>query len=183
MSAWHFWMIPDWRFSLPSTPSFATTLPHAGALASNNLEPKDLFFDETFDNLPFLRLGSHRRAFDVHLRQCLLGIGGYHEFDAPRRRFLGWTELPASAQDRHHEARRRWRGPMRQELCFLSRRSSFLLSSLQRWAEAASFLHGNRVATRHISRFSFARRRRLRRRDEARDGPDAATARPVYPRS
>ena len=112
MFAWHFWMIPDWRFSLPSTPSFATTLPHAGALASNNLEPKDLFFGETFDNLPFLRLGSHRRAFDVHLRQCLLGIGGYHEFDAPRRRFLGWTELPASAQDRHHEARRRWRGPM-----------------------------------------------------------------------
>ena len=30
-------------------------------------------------------------------------FGGYLQFDASRRRFLGRTELPAVAQDRHHE--------------------------------------------------------------------------------
>ena len=63
-------------------------------------------------------------------------------FDAPPLCFLGSKELPALAQYRRHEARRRCPGPMRQELCLSSHRSSFLPSSLQRLAEVASFLHG-----------------------------------------
>ena len=39
---------------------FATTLPNAGALASNNLEPKDLFLSETFANLRCVQFGSDR---------------------------------------------------------------------------------------------------------------------------
>ena len=65
--------MPDSRSSLPSTHKFATTLPSA----SNSLEPKNLFLGETFANLGYFWFGWHRRAFDVHLRQYLLGVGGY----------------------------------------------------------------------------------------------------------
>ena len=71
----------------------------------------------------------------------MLSIGGHLEFDAPPQRFLGRAELLTAAQDRRHEARRRCPGPMRQELCLSSPKSSFLPSSLQRWAEADSLLH------------------------------------------
>ena len=78
--------------------------------------------------------------------------------------------------------RRRWRGPMRQELCLSSRRSSFLPSSLQRWAEAASFLHGGSCRYSTFQQLPLCSSptgpsllwQSLRYADEARDGPDAA---------
>ena len=50
-------------------------------------------------DLRFVRFGSHRRGALSRaisrfiLRQCLLGIGGYLQFDAPPLRFLGRTEI------------------------------------------------------------------------------------------
>ena len=63
--------MPDSKSSYPSTHKFATTLPHAGASASNNLEPKDLFLGEIFANLRFVLFGSHRCAFNVHFATML----------------------------------------------------------------------------------------------------------------
>ena len=94
-------------------------------------------------DLGFVRLACHLRAklreCKVYLRQCLLGIIGYLQFDARPRRCLGRTKLFAAAQDRRHEALRRCPGHLKQELCLSLRPSSFLPSSLWRWAEAASF--------------------------------------------
>ena len=78
---------------------------------SSYLESKDLFLGETFANLRFVRFGCHLRLatslLNVHLRQYLLGVGEYLQFDLPRWRLLGRTELSAAVQDCHHEARRR----------------------------------------------------------------------------
>ena len=50
-------------------------------------------------NLLFVLFSFRLRSFNVHLQQCLLGVGGSLQFDNPLRHFLGRTELPAAAQD------------------------------------------------------------------------------------
>ena len=66
------------------------------------LGTKGFLFCETFKlaNLLLVRFGSDRRAFGVHLRQYLLGIRGYLQFDAPppAQRFLGRKAPASSAQ-------------------------------------------------------------------------------------
>ena len=94
---------------------------------------------------------------------CLLGFGGYLQYDANPRSFLGRTELPPAVKDRRHEARRLCPGlwgrsyachrvdhPSCPHLCRGGRRQ---LHSSTAFA----------VTARHFSRFSFARSRRLRR--------------------
>ena len=103
---------------------FAKNLPHAGASASNSLQPKDLFLGESFANLRFVQFGSHRRAFDMHSRQCLLDFGGCLQFDTPPLRFLGKTESQSFPP--RIAVTKNWRGPMKQEL--------FLSSSASCWS-------------------------------------------------
>ena len=61
-----------------------------------NLEPKHVIL--CFFRQPSVR--SVQRAFNVHLRQCLLGIGGYLQFDAPPRRLAGQSLPPIQLLNR-----------------------------------------------------------------------------------
>ena len=127
-------MMPDF---LPSTHRFATTLPHAGASASNNLEPKHLFLGETFAfSLPHAGASASNNLEPKHL---FLGETFAFSLTLLRGVFLAGQSFPPR---RRTAVTKRWRGPMRQELCLSLCQSSFLPSSLQRWAEAASFLLG-----------------------------------------
>ena len=114
---------------------------------SNNLEKKDPFVGETFADLRFVRFGCHQRAkprdFKVHSRQYLLrlSISGYLQFDALLRRICGVFLAGKSFSQRRRTAVTKRRGVAtgpKKQLCLSSRRSSFLPSSLQRWAAAAS---------------------------------------------
>ena len=123
--------------SLPSAHRFATPLPHAEASASNNLEPKQLFLSETFAfSLPHAGASASNNLEPKHL---FLGEAFAFSLTLLRGVFLAGQSFPPR---RRTAVTKRWRGPMRQELCLSSCRSSFLPSSLQRWAEAASFLLG-----------------------------------------
>ena len=87
--------MPDSRSSLPSTHRFAIILLHAGASASNNLEPNDLFLGETFANLLFVQFCSDQcfqfsfwdnaleDTFSLTLIRCVFMAG---QSFSPRRR-------------------------------------------------------------------------------------------------
>ena len=76
--------------------------------------------------------------------------------------FTGWLLLhrPGTAPPRSVMA---VLAPRREAMCFSSRRLSSLPSLSQRWADAASILHGVVVTTTHFSRFPYARCRWFRR--------------------
>ena len=92
-----------------------------------------------------------RRNFRLQFASCwsigeqefgtILFLGEAYAFSLTLLRglFLSGQRFPPR---RRTAVTKHWRGPMRHELCLSSCRSSFLPSSLQRWAEAASLLLG-----------------------------------------
>ena len=95
-----------------------------------HIAPND-FFSAKLSPIPrFVRFCSDRRAFDAHLRQCLLGIQRYLQFDASPQRFLGRIMMaPASSVVCSASALGDGGpAPLREALCLSSHQSSSLPS-------------------------------------------------------
>ena len=117
----------------------------ASCWSISNLEQKvtRLFsLCETFANLWFVWFGSDRRACEVRLRQCLLGIQRCIRFDRSPRQLLGRMAPASSARDSASALRDGGPSQLREVLCMSSRRSSSSPSSSQQWAEVTSSLNG-----------------------------------------
>ena len=135
--------------SLPSAHRFATPLPHAEASASNNLEPKQLFLSETFAfSLPHAGASASNNLEPKHL---FLGEAFAFSLTLLRGVFLAGQSFPPR---RRTAVTKRWRGPMRQELCLSLCRSSLLwrLRSLLEIAAVSPLLGADSsVAARTVS--------------------------------
>ena len=118
------------------------TLPRGGASAVWNKNTELFSLNETFANLWFVWFGSDRRACEVRLRQCLLGIQRYIRFDRPPRQLLGRMAPALSGRDSASAIREAAPSQLREALCMSLRPSSSLPTSWQLWAEAASSLNG-----------------------------------------
>ena len=126
--------------TLSPTLASLMTLPLAGA--SEQKITRLFSLGETFASLWFVWFGSDRRACEVRLRQCLLGIQRCIRFDRSPRQLLGRMAPASSARDSASALRDGGPSELRNVLCMSSCRSFFLPSSSQMWAEATSSLNG-----------------------------------------
>ena len=75
------------------------TLPLAEHQRFGTKETRLFCYGESFADLRFVWFGSDRRAYEVRLRQSLLGIQRYIQFDRPLRQLLGRMAPASSSRD------------------------------------------------------------------------------------